>query len=143
MIDLRGSRIDGLNQFLRDMKQAPRELQQELRGEAMAIAEPIADLARRKARTEQQRLVAPSIRAVKDRIPVVKAGGGRRLASTTPRRRRPAAGDVYFGADFGSRRAPQFGPKKKGGDMVFQAVKGRRKQIADSYLEAVERVFEG
>lgn len=138
------SQIKGLNKFLRDMKFAPRELQTELRNRAQKIAEPIAEQARANAKTPQQKLVAPSIRAVKDRIPVVKLGGGRKLKSTTLRRLKPAAGAVYFGADFGaSRHAKQFQPKKKGGTMIFPAIKGRRKQIADEYMAAVEDVFKG
>ncbi len=136
------SQIKGLNSFLRDMKHAPRELSKELRNRSQAIAEPIAKEARANARTPQQKLVAPSIRAVKDRIPVIKLGGGRKLKSTTPRRLKPSAGAVYFGADFGS-SLPQFRAKNKGGTMIFPAVKGRRKQIADQYLDAVEDVFKG
>ncbi len=138
------SQIKGLNSFLRDMKHAPRELQNKLRKRAQKIAEPIAEDAKANARTPQQKLVTPSIRAVRDRIPVVKLGGGRKLKSTTPRRLKPSAGDVYFGADFGGGRGvSQFGPKNKGGTMIFPAVKGRRKQIADEYMNAVEDVFKG
>ena len=135
--------IVGLNKFLRDMKSAPVELQRELRTRAQAIADPIASEAKSNASTAQQKLSAPSIRAVKDRIPVLKAGGGKTLPSTTPRARKPKAGDVYFGADFGSRHLNQFGPKTKGGAMIFKAIKGKRKHIADEYLDAVEDVFKG
>lgn len=137
------AKIAGLNEFLRDMRTAPRELQNELRGRAQAIAEPIAEEARRNARTPQERLVAPSIRAVRDRLPVIKAGGGKVLASRTPRRRQPRAGDVYFGADFGASKLSQFPRKSKTGRLVFKAVKGNRKQIAKQYLDAVEKVFKG
>lgn len=137
-----GAEIKGLNQFLRDMKTAPKELQAELRKRAQDIAEPVAADARSRARTAQQRMVAPTIRAPRDRIPVIKAGGGKVLASQTPRRRRPRGGDVYFGADLGS-SLPQFPAKTKGGTMVFKAIKGQRKHIADQYLEAVEDVFKG
>ena len=138
-----GAEIVGLNKFLRDMKGAPPELQKELRRRAQEIAEPIAADARGRASTGQQQLVAGSIRAVKDRLPVIKAGGGSKLGSTTPRRRKPSAGDVFFGADFGSNSLPQFQGKKKGGQMVFAAIKGKRKQTADEYLDAVEKVFKG
>lgn len=138
-----GAEIRGLDQFLRDMKNAPKELQAELRSRAQQIAEPVAAEARGRARTAQQRMVAPTIRAPKDRIPVIKAGGGKVLASGTPRRRRPRGGDVYFGADLGSSTLPQFPGKTKGGTMVFKAIKGQRKHIADQYLAAVEDVFKG
>ena len=124
------------------MKSAPKELQSELRQKAQAIAEPVASEARGRASTAQQSLVAASIRAPRDRIPVIKAGGGKTLPSSTPRRRKPRAGDVYFGADFGS-GLPQFPGKTKGGRMLFKAIKGKRKHIADQYLDAVEKVFKG
>lgn len=135
--------IKGLNQFLRDMRHAPPELSKELRQRAQKIAEPVAADARSRASTPQARMSAPSIRAVRDRVPVIKAGGGSALVSGTPRRRRPKAGDVYFGADFGARGLPQFPSKTKGGRMVFKAVRGQRKHIADQYLDAVEDVFKG
>lgn len=131
----------GLNKFLRDLRNFDPELSKELRRRARDIAEPIAADARSRASTAQQQAVAPSIRAVSDRLPVIKAGGGRVYPSTTPRSRKAKMGDVYFGADFGS-SLPQFAfRKRKGGTMLFKAVKGKRKHIADQYLDAVEDVF--
>lgn len=137
----RNAEIVGLNKFLRDMKHAPPELQRELRQRARAIAEPVAAEARTRARTRQQSAAAGSIRAVSDRLPVIKAGGGRKFPSSSGSKAK--MGDVYFGADFGSNRLPQFPRKRKGGDMVFKAIRGQRKHIADEYLEAVEDVFKG
>jgi hypothetical protein len=132
--------IIGLNALLRTFRTYPKELSTELRARSQRIAEPIAAEARDRATSPQQKLVAPSIRAVRDRIPVVKVGGGTTLKSSTPRRRQPKAGQVYFGADFGS-SLPQFPGKTKGGRMIFKAVKGQRNNIADEYLGAVEDIF--
>jgi len=132
--------IEGLNALLRTFRGAPRELQTDLRKRSQAIAEPIAAEARGRAVTSQQRMVAPSIRAVRDRIPVVRVGGGTTLQSSTPRRRKPKAGQVYFGADFGS-GLPQFPGKTKGGRMIFKAVRGQRNNIGEQYLDAVSDVF--
>lgn len=132
--------IQGLNALLRTFRTYPKELSTELRKRSQAIAEPIAAEARGRAQTPQQKLVAPSIRAVRDRIPVVKVGGGSSLKSSTPRRRQPKAGQVYFGADFGS-GLPQFPGKTKGGRMIFKAVKGQRNNIAEQYLDAVADIF--
>lgn len=132
--------VDGLRPLLRLMSDLPKETQAEIRVKAQRIVEPVAAEARRNASSAQQRLVAPSIRAVKDRVPKIKAGGSKTLASTTPRRRKPKAGDVFFGANFGG--APrQFPPKVKPDYMLFRAVEGNRRHIAKQYLDAVERAF--
>ena len=133
-------RIEGLNALLRTFRTYPRELSSELRDRAKKIADPIAEDARDRAQTSQQKMVAPSIRAVRDRIPVVKVGGGMTVKSSTPRRRQPRAGQVYFGADFGS-SLPQFPGKTSGGRMIFKAVKGNRDNIAEQYLDAVADIF--
>lgn len=136
-------KIEGLNGFLRDMNRAPKELQDQIRDNALRIAEPIAEDARRRATTQQERLVAPAIKAKRDRIPVVKLGGAKRLASSTPRAKQPKASDVYFGADFGSNTLRQFPAVKKGGRLFYPAIEGRSREIADAYLDMVERVFKG
>lgn len=138
----RGPGIEGMNSFLRSLKDAPRELQNELRDRAKDIAEPIAADARALARTPQQKLIAPSIRAVRDRVPVVKLGGGRKAASTTPRRIKPKMSDIYWGADFGS-DMKQFPAIKKGGRLIYPAIAGRKDEVADAYLDAVEKIFKG
>tara|TARA_R110000803_G_scaffold100681_1_gene168733 strand:+ start:355 stop:792 length:438 start_codon:yes stop_codon:yes gene_type:complete len=143
MADTRGAGVDGLNKFLRDMSKAPKALQNELRDRAKVIAEPIAADARANATTAQQKLVTPSIRAVRDRVPVVKLGGGRKAASTTPRKLKPKMSDIYWGADFGSDHLKQFPGEKKGGRLIFPAIKGRSDEIADQYFEAIEDVFKG
>lgn len=135
------ARIEGLNPLLRTFRNFDKSLSKELRVRAKAIAEPIAEDARARARSPQERMVAPSIRAVSDRIPVIKAGGGKRLASNTPRRVRPQAGAVFFGADFGARTNPRFPRKKDGGRLLFPAVKDNRTNIAKQYLDAVDDVF--
>lgn len=143
MANDRNVRIQGLNRLLRDFSRAPKELQNQIRDGAHRIAEPLAADARRRAVTPQQRMAAESIQAKRDRIPVVKLGGGKRLSSSTPRARQPKASDVYFGADFGSDRLRQFPSKKRGGRMFYPAVEGRRREIAEAYLDMVERVFKG
>lgn len=134
--------IPELNAFLRTCRTFPKEYSKELRKRSKAIAKPIAEDARSRAKTPQQKMVAPSIREVSDRIPVIKVGGGITLKSSTPRRRQPKAGQVYFGADFGS-SLPQFPGKTKGGRMIFKAVQANRDAIAEQYLADVSQIFYG
>lgn len=130
-------RVTNLNAMLRAVGRAQGpEGNRRLRDVGHKLAAPIAADARARAKTPQQRMAAPAIQARRDRVPTIRMGGGMTLSSSTPRRRQPRGGDVVFGGDFGG-GPPQFPRAVKGGRQVFQAVKGHRREIAESYLDAV------
>lgn len=146
VVDSMAVEVEGLNSMLRMTRQFgdnKARVNAELREAAGEVAGLVANRARRRASTAQQKLVAPSIRAARDRVPVVQAGGSRRLASSTPRRRQPAAGDVFYGANFGARGGFNGFPAVRRPDyMLYAAVKESRRDITESYLDRVADAFE-
>jgi hypothetical protein len=103
-------RIANLNAVLRSLARMPKEATDGLRDEAQAIATDIVNRARGSASAPQMRLAAQSLKAKRDRIPVIEAGGTKRLPVTSGRKRRgpdrsrQTYGDVFFGAEFGGSR---------------------------------------
>jgi hypothetical protein len=103
-------RIENLNAVLRSLNRMPKEASDGLRDEAQAIARDIVTRAQGAAATPQQRLAAASMRARRDRVPVIVAGGRKRLPVTSSRKRRgpntqrQTYGDIFFGAEFGGSR---------------------------------------
>jgi hypothetical protein len=103
-------RIDNLNAVLRALSKMPKEASNQLRDEAQDIARDIVSRAQGAAATPQQRLAAASMKARRDRVPVIVAGGRKRLPVTSSRKRRgpnrdrQTYGDIFFGYEFGGSR---------------------------------------
>lgn len=134
----------GLNAVLRAL---PREAQSELRDASKAIAADIASKASAKATAlgGVAKYVAPTIRATRDRVPVVRMGGGRRLPAWPGRPRRGSrqtVGDVMYGAEFGSRRYRQFPPVTRPGRFLWRVVEDESAGITDAYGDALMRAVD-
>lgn len=91
--------IDGLRETLKAFNDLPRDANNELRDASLELARSLADKARADALVNggpQGKLLAPTVKARRDRVPVVEAGG----TSKVGRNRAPAWG-VLFGSVFG------------------------------------------
>ena len=143
--------VRGLNAALRRL---PKEASAQLRVAAKAIAADIAGEAAERARGlgGVAGLVAPTIRASKDRVPVVKMGGTGKLpdagsdwthARSGPRQ---TVGDVIFGAEFGGGArdtTQQFRPHKgTQGYFLWPTVRDRSDDIQERYGEALQAALE-
>jgi hypothetical protein len=128
--------IAGLNRALRAL---PREASAKLREASQEITEEVAADARSRATSigRSYKLVAPTIKAAKDRYPVIKMGGSRRL----PGRSGPnqTVGNLLWGSEFGGRKRPttqQFLPHRgQMGYAVWPAV--RDHDIGEAYSDAL------
>ncbi|QWF81133.1 hypothetical protein [Amycolatopsis sp. CA-230715] len=92
-------RLDGARETLRAFRGLPKDANNELRDASQRLAKALAVKAKADATTNggpQGRLLAPTVRAARDRVPVVQVGGTRRVG----RFRQPAYG-VLFGSVFG------------------------------------------
>lgn len=135
--------IIGADEILRAFRQLPKEASDELRDTAQRLAADlatdIAAAARREGR--QAALMAPTVKAKRDRVPVVQAGGAKRVG-----RNRVQAGKLLFGSEFGS-RLPQFRPHLSGGSYWFyDTVERQDSEIYAEWLKAADRIiqaFEG
>jgi hypothetical protein len=107
--------IRGLKETLRAFNAYGKDANRELRQAAGGVADslvPVLVLAAGMA-SPQAALVAPSVRRRSDRVPVIVAGGSRRVRPSTRSGRRVTAGDIFFGSEFGGGRRPstrQFPP---------------------------------
>lgn len=138
--------VQGLNKAL---SRLPKEASAELRKASKAIAKDIADEAAGKARGQGgvAALVAPTIRAASDRVPVIKMGSSKKLPESgsgwTHGRSgsRQTIGDVIWGAEFGGGARPttqQFLPHKGTvGYFLWPTVRDNSDDMQDRYSEAL------
>lgn len=138
--------VAGLNKSLRKL---PKNASAHLKDASGRIAEKVASDAAGRARGigGVAKLVAPSIRAGRDRVPLIRMGNSSRLPSTGAgweRKRtgsRQTIGDVIWGAEFGSDRFPQFSPWRGSdtgaGYFLWPTVRGDREYIRDEYSDAL------
>lgn len=90
-------RIEGVREILRALKELPPEAQDLLRTRSMRIAETLAVKIRSAALWDpQSALMAPTVKAKRDRVPVIQAGGKKRVG-----RNRTPADKILFGSEFG------------------------------------------
>jgi hypothetical protein len=111
-------KIDGLRETLAAFKALPKEANAELRVETLKLSKDLATAVKGAALAEgsQWGLLARTVRARKDRVPVVQAGGVTRLG----RNRKPAF-KLLFGAEFGAKYLHQFKPRQADGYVFFPA----------------------
>jgi len=90
--------IDGVRETLAAFRSLPKDANDQLRERSRKLAEIVAERAKAAGQAEgkQAALVARTVRARRDRVPVVQAGGTRRLG----RHRAPAFG-LLFASEFG------------------------------------------
>lgn len=90
--------IKGITETLAKFKELPKEASKELRTETLKLSEDLASSARRAALAEgkQAALMAVTVKARKDRVPSVQAGGATRVG----RYKKPAYA-LLFGSEFG------------------------------------------
>jgi hypothetical protein len=129
-------RITGLREVIRAFKRWPEDAITEIRAAGFSIAGVVATKIRESARLNaQSALIAPTVRAMKDRLPVIIAGGERRVG-----RNRVRAYKVLFGAEFGAVTLAQFRVFQSGGYFFFVTVDREADYIQREYLEAVDEV---
>ena len=119
--------VDGLNAALRRL---PADVTRKLRDASVGIASNVATKAGSRARSVGgvAVLVAPSIKATRDRVPVIKMGGSGKNQTI---------GNVIWGAEFGSSRFPQFQPPTKPGYFLWATVADESGEIMDAYGDAL------
>ena|SRR5688572_17548225 len=134
-------RIDGLRETIAALNRLPKEANAEIRATALALAKDLAVAAAAAGRTEgrQAALVAITVKAGRDRVPVVTAGGTRRLGSN-----RAPAFKLLFGSEFGSNFYKQFGKPHVGSGSYwfFRTVDEEQAEISAAWLKAADEIIE-
>lgn len=132
--------VKGINQLLRVLNKLPKDLQNDVRDASQGIADNLAAGAKQAASTPQQRLAALTLKARRDRVPVVTASGTARTGVT--------ARDVFFGAEFGGGRrltTRQFPPWRGSGStagyFLYPTARQRGKRYFEMWAEAIDKAF--
>lgn len=118
--------IDGIRETLAAFKQLPKEASDELRNRTKELSEALAGAARTAAEGQGRKgkLLAQTVKARRDRVPVVVAGGTKRLG-----KKRTPAFALLFTSEFGSnRRTGWYGrPRyRRGGHQQFKPHRGQQ-----------------
>lgn len=131
--------VIGGAEILRAFRDLPKQASEELREASTEIATGlVADLqAAARAEGRQAALMVPTVKVKRDRIPVIQAGGSKRVG-----RKRVPAGKLLYGSEFGS-NLRQFRPHLGTGSYWFyRTVQARDGEIYAEWLEAADRIMQ-
>lgn len=130
-------RIEGARETLKAFRDLPKDASEQLRQASTRIAEKAASRVANAARAEgrQAALIAPTVKARRDRVPVIVAGGSSRVG-----RRKTPAFKVLFGSEFGA-HLRQFKPHHGAGSYwMFKTVQEHEPQLAREWTAAADRI---
>lgn len=132
-------KIEGVRETLAAFNRLPKEASAELRKSSKELAELLAREAQTagRARGGQAALVAGTVKAASDRVPVVQAGGAKRLGKS-----RAPAWKLLFGSEFGSNQYKQFHHAHTGRDGLwfFPSVEKNAAKIAAAWNKAADEI---
>lgn len=132
-------RIEGLRETLAALRRLPKDADVAIRKAALELAEGMEKATAAAGRREgaQAALVATTVKARRDRVPVVAAGGTKRLG-----RNRARAFKLLFGSEFGATRYEQFKPHVGTGSYwFFRTIEDEQVMISKGWLEAADEII--
>lgn len=134
-------RVDGLRETLAALNRLGPDANREIRAKALDLSQTLAASAARAGRAEGRQgvLVAGTVKARRDRVPVVVAGG----ASPRLGRGRAKPYQLLFGSEFGSDRYRQFGKRHigRGSYWFFRTVEREQPAIIAAWEAAADDVI--
>jgi hypothetical protein len=132
--------VAGVNKTLRAV---PKVADKELRNESQDIATDIAEEAGRRGRSLGGVAKYVPFKGLRDRVPVVRMGGSKRLPTTNRPRRgdKQTVGNVMWGAEWGSHRYAQFGKPVKRGRMLWSTVDEMSDEMMRRWGDALGRAL--
>lgn len=140
--------VDGVREMSQAFRRLPKDASVEQRAASMEIASEMAGHIASAARLDsrQSALLAPTVRAVSDRVPAVTVGGSKRLPVASGAK----AFEILFGANFGATtyrvrgRVPYFRQHAgKGSDyFIWATVTQHQSVMVGKWMEATERVID-
>lgn len=134
--------IAGIRETIQKFKDLPKDANNELRDATEEVSKDLAEKIASEARrdSKQSALIAPTVKAKRDRVPVVEAGGTKRVGS-----RRVPAYKILFGANFGATYLRQFRPHRPGGTddyFFYSEVEANQSDIADRWTNSADRILQ-
>lgn len=128
--------ISGVRETLRALNELPKDANDRLRAESLKLAQSLALKAKAEGVAEgaQAALMAQTVKARPDRVPVIEAGGSTRLG----RYRAPAYG-LLFGSMFGMNARSGWYADSRYAESTGRQYKEHRGQNAYWFFPVVER----
>ena len=134
-----GVKVEGVNETLRAFNRLPKEANKALRERTKELASVLADKARSagSGSDRQSAAVAQNVKAKKDRIPKLSAGGAKRITSS-----RTPAHLIFFGAEFGAgSRLRQFRPHLgREGYWLYPTIRANTEETAKVWQDVLDDV---
>lgn len=131
--------IAGARETLKAFHDLPKDASDELRDASQKLAGTFSRKVRAAALAEgrQAAVLAATVTTPRDRVPVVQAGGSKRIG----RNRKPAF-KLIFGSEFGSHRLKQFRPHRGAASYwFFRSVEKGQAEIAAGWNDAADRII--
>jgi hypothetical protein len=131
--------VTGAKETLRAFRELPKEANNALRDRSRGLSQDLAGRIRAAATADsaQSALLARTVRARRDRVPVVVAGGTRRVG----RKRKPAY-KILFGSEFGATALKQYRPHVgRGSYWFFITVERNEKRVISAWRLMAEDVI--
>jgi len=132
-------RIKGVREVLAALRDLPKDADKAIRAAALDLSRTIAAEAKQAGLNEgrQAALVATTVKAARDRLPVVVAGGSKRLGSN-----RAPAYKLLFGSEFGATRLKQYKPHVGTGSYwFFRSIEDNQVEIQKRWLDAADEII--
>lgn len=133
-------RIDGLRETLAKFRELPKEASKELRTETLKLSKSLASEVKEAARAEgrQWGILARTVKARRDRVPSVEAGGETPLIG---RNEKPPF-KLLFGAEFGATYLDQFKPRTPGnaGYVFFPTARRMEPEIESGWNKVADDI---
>lgn len=130
--------IEGARQVLASFRELPKEATVAIRDAAGKIAAglvPDIKAAAGRDRSPQSRLLAPTVKVRRDRVPSIQAGGASRVG-----RKKAPAFSILFASEFGmTRRTGWFGRSQYAGETGLQYHKRHQGQQGSWFFPTVEK----
>lgn len=133
-------RIEGARETIAAFNRLPKEASDALRDRSLELAEALAAKASGYARqdSKQSALMAATVKARRDRVPVVVAGGAKRVG-----RNRVPAYAILFGSEFGSSRLRQYRHHLgRGSYWFFATVEKEQAEISAAWNKAADEIID-
>ncbi|MBB5982419.1 hypothetical protein [Kribbella solani] len=139
-------KITGARETLAAFRKLPKDATVALRDANTRISQDLALRIRLAAETAngQSALVAPTVKAKRDRVPSVQAGGKKRAGKQARRSRgqRPTTvSDLIYGSNFGANFLKQFPKPTQPDHWFFDTVESNQELIERQWLKAVDDVL--
>jgi hypothetical protein len=131
-------KITGLRETLRAFRELPKEANDALRDRSTELARTMATrvAAAGQSDSPQSAAVASTVKARRDRVPVIEAGGTQAVTSS-----RVPAWKILFGSEFGARIWRQFRPHVgKGSYWIWRTVERNQAEISEAWNKAADDI---